>query len=95
MALLGMPEAGTRLGVSGDSAKRALTNAGVPLVRINQKAWAVEEADLQAFIAARQEASYSGRGRPRKVSAAEGNAGGSKQVEAVKEGGDRGGTKTV
>ncbi len=62
MALIGMPEAGRRLGVSGDSAKRSLENAGVPLVRINAKAWAVEEKDLESFSKGRS--GYAGRGRP-------------------------------
>ena len=62
--LIGMPEAGKRLGVSGDSTRRALLNAGVRLVRINARALAVEEQDLHAFMASR--ATYQGKGRPRK-----------------------------
>jgi hypothetical protein len=65
--VIGMPEAARRLGVARTSAIRALTNAGVPLVRINQKALAVEETDLEAFVAGR--AAYGGRGRPRKTAA--------------------------
>lgn len=63
--LIGMPEAGKRLGVSADSARRSLVNAGVPLVRINARALAVEEKDLEAFQAKR--ATYRGMGRPRKA----------------------------
>lgn len=63
MALIGMPDAGRRLGVAPDSARRALVNAAVPLVRINARAWAVDESDLQVFINRR--AGYKGRGRPR------------------------------
>jgi hypothetical protein len=65
MALLGMPDAAKRIGVSsGNTARRALQNAGVPLVEINKRAMAVEESDLEAFIEAR--AGYSGFGRPKK-----------------------------
>ncbi len=63
MQLIGMPEAGRRLGVSSDSARRALVNAGVHMLRVNTRAWAVSEKDLKAFIESR--AGYVGRGRPR------------------------------
>jgi hypothetical protein len=62
MSLLGMPEAGKRLGISGDSARRAFVNAGIPLVKINERAWAVTEEDLNAFKVLRT--GYVGRGRP-------------------------------
>lgn len=54
MTLIGMPEAAARLGYSdGDSVKRALENAGYPLVKINARAWAVEGKHVEAFKAAR------------------------------------------
>jgi hypothetical protein len=59
-----MPAAGEKMGISGDSAKRALARAGVPLVQINSRAYAVEERDLKRFIEQREAAGYSGRGRP-------------------------------
>lgn len=68
MELLGMPEAARRMGVSTLSARRALLNAGVPLIKINERAYAIKEEDLTAFIAARQAVGYSGRGRPRGAS---------------------------
>ncbi len=43
--------------------RRALQGAGVAFVEINPKAFAVEEADLEAFLAKRPEG-YTGRGRP-------------------------------
>lgn len=55
------------MGVSRSSALRALKEAGVPLIAINQNAMAVDEADLQSFLAARAAVGYKGRGRPRKV----------------------------
>ncbi len=61
--MIGMPEAGKRIGLSGRSAKRALRDAGITLHAINARALAVEESDLNAFIASR--AGYSGRGRPK------------------------------
>ena len=64
MTLIGMPEAGRRLGVSSRSAKRALRDAGVTLHAINERALAVEEADLETFVAQRLETGYGGRGRP-------------------------------
>lgn len=51
------------MGVSFRSAKRALKNANVPLVAINERALAVEETDLDAFLATRPDG-YTGRGRP-------------------------------
>ncbi len=62
MTLIGMPEAARRAGVSRNSIKRALDNAGIPLVEINGKAFAVEDSDLATFIAARGVS--PGRGRP-------------------------------
>jgi hypothetical protein len=62
MGLIGMPEAGRRLGVSGDSARRALLNAGVEMQRINARAWAVDEKVFEEFLKKRDD--YSGRGRP-------------------------------
>jgi len=67
--LLGMPEAGRRLGMTGNNARRALANAGVPLVKINERAFAVEEKDLETFMQAR--ATYRGRGRPKKQQASQ------------------------
>ena len=64
MTLIGMPEAGRRLGVSGRSAKRALKDAGILLHAINERALAVDESDLEAFILQRAETGYNGRGRP-------------------------------
>ncbi len=65
MQLIGMPEAGRRLGVSSDSARRALANAGVQMLRVNARAWAVSEKDLKTFMESR--ADYAGRGRPRRL----------------------------
>lgn len=65
--LIGMAEAGKRLGVATSSALRALSNAGVKIVQLSEKAYAVEESDLNDFIAARQANGYKGRGRPRKT----------------------------
>lgn len=63
MGLIGMSEAAVRLGLSGSvAALRALRAAGVPLVTIHARAFAVEESDLAPLIAKR--AGYSGRGRP-------------------------------
>jgi hypothetical protein len=62
--LIGMPEADKGLGISRDRARRALLRAGVPLIRINTRTLAVEEKDLEAFMAAR--ANDRGKGRPRK-----------------------------
>lgn len=63
--VIGMPEACRRLGLrGGDSARRALLAAKVPLQRINGCALAVRAADLEAFVA--QRSNYTGRGRPRK-----------------------------
>ena len=64
MTLIGMPEAGRRLGVSSKSAKRALKDAGITLHAINERALAVEESDLDAFVMQRTNAGYAGRGRP-------------------------------
>lgn len=64
MALIGMSDAGARWGVSGDSAKRALQKAGVNLHKIHPRAYAVDEEDLERFIAEREAKGYSGRGRP-------------------------------
>lgn len=66
MALIGMPEAARRLGVHPDAAKRTLVNAGVALVQINAKAYAVEEAAVARLIAEREARGIRGRGRPRK-----------------------------
>jgi hypothetical protein len=69
MELLGMPEAARRMGVSTLSARRALLNAGVPLIRVNERAYAVTAENFAAFLAARQAVGYKGRGRPSKVAA--------------------------
>lgn len=67
MALIGMPDAGKELGISPTNAKRTLESAGIALVQINGKAWAVEEKDLQAFksVFRKRMKGYSGRGRPK------------------------------
>jgi hypothetical protein len=66
MALIGMGEAAKRAKVSGTNAIRiALVNAKVPLVRISDRAFAVEESDLRAFIDAR--GGELRPGRPKKV----------------------------
>ncbi len=65
MALIGMPEAAQRAGMTRSSIKRGLVNVGVPVVQINQKAFAVEETDLAAFIEKRGHS--PGPGRPRKT----------------------------
>ena len=57
------------MGVSSNSARRALSNAGINLVRINARALAVEEIDLAGFIHVRE--GYAGMGRPRKEGVAE------------------------
>ncbi len=49
--VIGMPEAARRAGYTrGGSVQRALEKAGVKLVKINEKAFAVEESDLEAFL---------------------------------------------
>lgn len=63
MTLIGMPEAARRIGASRSSIKRTLDNAGVPLIAINGKAFAVDEGDLAGFLSARP-ANYK-LGRPR------------------------------
>ena len=60
-----MPEAAARAGMARNTVKRALETAGVTLHRINRRAFAVDEADLDAFLAARAARGYLGRGRPR------------------------------
>jgi hypothetical protein len=62
MSLIGMPEAGRRAGMTSDGIRRALMNAGASLIRINEKAIAVDERDLAAFVEKRGES--PGRGRP-------------------------------
>jgi hypothetical protein len=67
MALIGMAEAAKRAKVSGAKAIRtALQNAGIPLVTISQRAFAVEEADLEAYIASRGGTLKPGRPRKNK-----------------------------
>jgi hypothetical protein len=74
MALIGMSEAAKRAGLSGPGPMRtSLQNAGVPLVVISANSFAVEEADLEAYIASRGGALKPGRPRNRKKS--EGGAG--------------------
>lgn len=63
MGLIGMTEAGRRLGVTSNSARRALQNADVPLTIISARSYAVDETDLQAFIDKRVGYKF---GRPRK-----------------------------
>lgn len=62
MPLLGIPTAAKMMGVSADSARRSLQRGGVPLIKINERALAVEERHLRAFIESRCD--YPGRGRP-------------------------------
>ena len=57
-----MTEAGKRLGVTSNSARRALQNAGVPLVAVTARTYVVSEEDFEAFATQRQ--GYAGRGRP-------------------------------
>ena len=63
MTLIGMTEAGKRAGMTRPGIRRALQTAGVALVEIHRKAYAVEETDLAAFIAVRGQS--PGAGRPR------------------------------
>lgn len=63
MTLIGMTEAGKRAGMTRPGIRRALQAAGIELVEIHPKAYAVEEKDLAAFIAVRGE--NPGPGRPR------------------------------
>ncbi len=62
MGLIGMSEAGRRANMTRPGIRTALKNAGVTLVEISPRAFAVEESDLAAFIAGR--GTYAGRGRP-------------------------------
>lgn len=61
MKLIGMTEAGKRMGITGNSARRALQKANVPLVQLNARTFAVTEAALAKFMASRPT-----KGRPRK-----------------------------
>ena len=63
MGIVGMREAGERIGVKPNAARVALLNAGVPLITISARSFAVDEDELAAFIAKRPEG-YKGRGRP-------------------------------
>ena len=63
MPLIGMSEAGKRTGYSAAALRRLLQSDGVPLVPITARAFAIEEADLEAFIARR--GTNPGPGRPR------------------------------
>jgi hypothetical protein len=62
MGTIGMSEAARRMGVAPNSARRSLQNAGVPLIVISARAYAVDEEVLAAFLKTRPE--YKGRGRP-------------------------------
>ena len=62
--MIGMGEAGKRMGVTSNSARRALQNAGVSLVPISTRAYVVDENDLETYMRAR--AGNRSRGRPRK-----------------------------
>jgi len=63
--LIGMSEAAKRLGLSGATPARVLLQRNqVPLVDIHARAYAVEVADLEAFMRRRRP-----RGRPRADSA--------------------------
>ncbi len=66
--VIGMPEAGRRLGCSHQTAAKRLRTARVPLIRLNpsdRSALAVRVADLEAFARQPQRK----RGRPHKVPA--------------------------
>lgn len=63
--LLGMPEAGRRMGCTADAILERLKTANVPLMRINGRAWAVRTTDLEAFASQPPRR----RGRPRKAQA--------------------------
>ena len=63
MGLIGMKEAALRIGIGPNAARLALMNAGVPLVVISVRSFAVDEEDLAAYIASRP-SGYKGRGRP-------------------------------
>ena len=63
MALIGMTEAGKRVGMTGRGTKTSLVNASVPMVKLSPRFFAVEEADFEVFLAGRP-ANYKGRGRP-------------------------------
>ena len=58
-----MREAARRMGVKPNSARIALLNAGVLLVTISARSFAVDEADLASFIERR--GISPGRGRPK------------------------------
>jgi len=51
--------------MTGHALRRVLQKRGVVLTAINPRAFAVDEADLDAYLAARGE--YQGVGRPRKA----------------------------
>ena len=53
MGLIGMGEAARRIGVRPNSARRSLQNAGVPLVEISSRSYAVDEEAFEAFVKAR------------------------------------------
>jgi hypothetical protein len=65
MAEIGMGEAAKRLNMSTQmSARRALTRAGITLRPISTRAYVVDEADLERYIA--EHGTSTGRGRPSK-----------------------------
>jgi hypothetical protein len=64
MVFLGMGEAAKRIGVTANSARRALQNACIPLTPISSRAYVVEESVLADFIVSR--GGRVGKGRPRK-----------------------------
>lgn len=63
--LLGMPEAGKRVGCSTDAILERLKTANVPMIRVNGRAWAVWASDLEALTSQPPRR----RGRPRKAQA--------------------------
>jgi hypothetical protein len=65
MALIGIPEAALRMGITHGGARAALKNAAVTLVKINERALAVEEAEVQKYIEER--GGVVRVGRPRKT----------------------------
>lgn len=68
MALIGMAEAARRAGVTSNGIRLSLQNAGVSLVRISDRAVAVEETDLERYLASR--GGELRPGRPRRSASA-------------------------
>lgn len=59
-----MSEAARRLGMKhGDSARRALLAAGVPMQRLHARTWVVEEGEVEKYL---ERVGTRSQGRPRK-----------------------------